>query len=266
MTRGTTRSSRRVRRVGPPKAGRETTRPCWRAPERRSPRRLVRTRPRFKDSTKTTSAPAAAYAWPRATACRRCPVTSGRHTGDDEEVVLCPALDGDRHLPWTGARNHRSSGGVPALLREVLILELNRRNPGLLIALDGVADVDEAAEAGVGIGDERRLGAASDRAFPRSSIPANEASPASGRPRCRPRCRSRSCTTHRSRRCRRPWPTPCRTRPAQGRTARTRAAKAVRRSAVLTTSSLALDGSVLDNGAGVVPWRVRHRRVIWWQS
>ena len=53
---------------------------------------------------------------------------------------------------------------MPALLREVLILELDRRNPGLLIALDGVADVDEATETGVGIGDERRLGAASDRA------------------------------------------------------------------------------------------------------
>ena len=53
---------------------------------------------------------------------------------------------------------------MPALLREVLILELDRRNPGLLIALDGVADVDESTEAGVGISDERCLGAASDRA------------------------------------------------------------------------------------------------------
>ena len=72
---------------------------------------------------------------------------------------------------------------MPALLREVLILELDRRNPGLLIALDGVADVDEATETGVGISDERRLGAAGDRA-PRSSISVKEARPASGRPRC----------------------------------------------------------------------------------
>ncbi len=42
---------------------------------------------------------------------------------------------------------------MPALLRELLVLELDPRNPGGLVAAHGVGDVQQAAVAGVGVGD-----------------------------------------------------------------------------------------------------------------
>ena len=54
-------------------------------------------------------------------------------------------------------RNDPLAWGVNALLGKCLILELDRGDPRRLEAANRVVDVEEAAIAGVGIGDQRRL-------------------------------------------------------------------------------------------------------------
>ena len=46
---------------------------------------------------------------------------------------------------------------MTAFLRELLVLELYRRGAGALVAANGMADVEEAAVAGVAVGDQRRI-------------------------------------------------------------------------------------------------------------
>jgi hypothetical protein len=52
-----------------------------------------------------------------------------------------------------GQRHHAPVGRVPALLGHLLILDLDRLHPCLLVAAHGMADVEQPAEAGVGVGD-----------------------------------------------------------------------------------------------------------------
>ena len=54
-------------------------------------------------------------------------------------------------------RDHAPVRRVAALLRELLVLDLDRADAGLLVAAHRVAHVEQAAEAGVGVGDHRRL-------------------------------------------------------------------------------------------------------------
>ena len=50
-------------------------------------------------------------------------------------------------------RNDAPARRVAALLGELLVLELDRRRPGALVAANGMAHVEEAAVAGVAVGD-----------------------------------------------------------------------------------------------------------------
>ena len=47
---------------------------------------------------------------------------------------------------------------MAAFLRKLLILDLDRGDAGLLIAAHSVADIEQTAVAGIGIGNDRRLG------------------------------------------------------------------------------------------------------------
>ena len=59
---------------------------------------------------------------------------------------------------------------MPAFLGEFLVLELDRRRTGPLIAPDGVAHIQEPPIAGVAVGDERRLGHARHRFDPADHV------------------------------------------------------------------------------------------------
>ena len=52
---------------------------------------------------------------------------------------------------------------MAAFLRELLIFELDRGDPGRFVGLDGVMDIEQATEPGVGIRDQRRVGPCCDR-------------------------------------------------------------------------------------------------------
>jgi hypothetical protein len=75
--------------------------------------------------------------------------------GDDQEVVGAPGVN--RHfdaLHRVGHRHDAPSRRVPAFFGHLLIFDLNRLHPSLFVAAHGVAHIDEAAEAGVSIGDQ----------------------------------------------------------------------------------------------------------------
>ena len=59
---------------------------------------------------------------------------------------------------------------MPALLGEFLVLELDRRRAGPLIAANGVAHIEEPAIAGVAVGDKRRAGHARHRFDPADHV------------------------------------------------------------------------------------------------
>ena len=64
---------------------------------------------------------------------------------------------GDRDLAdHLICRNDAAVRRVPALFWEFLVLELNRRRAGPLVAANGMTDVQEAPIAGVAVRDERR--------------------------------------------------------------------------------------------------------------
>ena len=76
--------------------------------------------------------------------------------GDDQEVATVARLHRHPNLAHHFFdRHHSSAERVAAPFRVFLVLDLNRGRAGVLIALDRVVGVDQAAEAGVGVGDQR---------------------------------------------------------------------------------------------------------------
>ena len=63
-------------------------------------------------------------------------------------------------------RDHAPVRGVAAFLRHLLILDLDRLHPGGLVAAHGLAHVDQPAETGIGVRDQRRLDRRGDGAGP----------------------------------------------------------------------------------------------------
>ena len=90
---------------------------------------------------------------------------AGVGAGDDQEVTAFAGgnrdLDLQRHL---GSGYHPAARRVAALLGRLLILDLDRRHAGGLVAGYGVPDVQQAAIPGVGIGDDRRAAYPGERA------------------------------------------------------------------------------------------------------
>ena len=73
----------------------------------------------------------------------------------------------DRHLDpaqHVRQRHHPAVRRVAAFLGHFLVLDLDRLDAGRLVAADGLPDVDQSAEARVGIGNQRRHGSLGDRA------------------------------------------------------------------------------------------------------
>jgi hypothetical protein len=84
---------------------------------------------------------------------------AGISAGDDQEIIAAPAVG--RHfdlLDHIRHGHHASIGRVAAFLREFLILELDGRDAGILIAANGVANIEQSAIAGIRIGNDRRAG------------------------------------------------------------------------------------------------------------
>jgi hypothetical protein len=79
--------------------------------------------------------------------------------GDDEEIrararLYCHA----DLLHHVFQRDHAPAGRVAALLREFLVLELDRGGARFLVTAHGVAHVEQPAVARVAVADERRAG------------------------------------------------------------------------------------------------------------
>ena len=91
------------------------------------------------------------------------------------------------------ARDHAPPRRMAAFFRKLLVFQLHRRGAGLIIAAHSVRDVQQAAVAGVGVGDQRRTS--------RSAASCSRARPCPYRSRARvgqaqdttPPRRSRSC-------------------------------------------------------------------------
>ena len=79
--------------------------------------------------------------------------------------ALRARIDRDLDLAaHVGGRDHAAVRRVAAFLRHLLILDLDRLHARGLVAAHGLPHVDEPAEAGIGIGDQRHAGAVRDRA------------------------------------------------------------------------------------------------------
>ena len=77
---------------------------------------------------------------------------------DHQKIVALPGFDRDLDLEHhLVGGNDAAAGRVAALLRQFLILDLDRRDAGRLVAAHGLAHVQETAVAGVRICDQRRL-------------------------------------------------------------------------------------------------------------
>ena len=85
--------------------------------------------------------------------------------GDDQKVLLVLArLGGDPDLVDHVLHRHAALvRRVPALLGKLLVFELDGGDAGGLVAAHGVVHVEQAAVAGVGIGDDRGAAAAHQR-------------------------------------------------------------------------------------------------------
>lgn len=108
---------------------------------------------------------------------------TGVGTGHDHHVALAGingGLDLADHL-FHG--NDLTAGHVAALLGHDLVLELNDGDAGLLILADGALHVDSVAEAGVGVGDDEGVAAASTVLEARMTISLMVIRPTSGWPR-----------------------------------------------------------------------------------
>ena len=78
--------------------------------------------------------------------------------GDDQRLGALPRLDRDLDLlDHVDDRHDPLERRVAALLREFLVFDLDADDAGLLIAAHGVVHVEQAAIAGIGIGDDARL-------------------------------------------------------------------------------------------------------------
>ena len=76
---------------------------------------------------------------------------------DDQEVRRGARIDRDLDLAdHVRHRDHPPARRVTALLRELLVLELDRGDAGLLVAPHRAAHVEQPAVAGVRVGDHRR--------------------------------------------------------------------------------------------------------------
>jgi hypothetical protein len=79
--------------------------------------------------------------------------------GDDKKIGARSRFCGDRNLAdHLVSRNDAAVRRVPTLFGEFLVLDLNRRRAGPLIAANGMAHIEEPAIAGVAVGDKRRPG------------------------------------------------------------------------------------------------------------
>jgi hypothetical protein len=82
---------------------------------------------------------------------------------DDEEVGALARLNRDADLEdHFLRRDDAAAGRVAALLRHLLVFELDGGDARRLVARDRVAHVQQPAIAGVGIGDQRRAAAPRD--------------------------------------------------------------------------------------------------------
>jgi len=75
---------------------------------------------------------------------------------DDQKVRVTTRIDHHSHLgDHLFERHHATVGGVTAFLGEFLIFDLDGADPGLFIAAHGVLHVEQTAESGIGVGDDR---------------------------------------------------------------------------------------------------------------